>query len=502
MADYRTPGVYIEEKNAFPGSAVAVNTAVPVFIGYTETAIRNGKDLTGSPVRISSFAEYHEIFGGGFKHKYKIEIAGKNASNTFTSNNVKYVLSTKNRFYLYDAMRLFYSNGGADCYIFSVGGYFEKDSNTGLNTETVNKVSKDTLSSDKVWYELKKEIEPTLIVIPDAVSCADGDKNTDFYSIYQQVLNHCANMQSCFGIFDVLDGELADNVVENFRTGIGTTFLNYGAAYYPWLKTAVVPASEIDHLNIDETSAGALTLEQLLNNDGQAKNVIAGIRNNIGDTKSQHQGLLASSPTYVSIINEIRSNLNTLPPSAAMAGIYTLIDNSRGVWKAPANVSVSNVSAPTVNVTHEQQADLNVSPTTGKSINVIRPFPGIGTLVWGGRTLDGNSQDWRYINVRRTIIMIEQSLKLAIRAYVFEPNTADTWITISSMINNFLNNLWKQGALAGAAPEQAFDVQVGLGTTMTPTDILDGKMLITVRLAISRPAEFIILTFQQMQQQS
>jgi len=143
-----------------------------------------------------------------------------------------------------------------------------------------------------------------------------------------------------------------------------------------------------------------------------------------------------------------------------------------------------------------------VDVMAGRSINVIRPFPGVGTLVWGARTLDGNSQDWRYINVRRTLIMIEQSLKLATRAYVFEPNDASTWITVKSMFTNFLINLWKQGALAGAVPEQAFDVQIGLGATMTPTDILDGIMRITVKVAVVRPAEFIVITFQQQQQLS
>jgi phage tail sheath protein FI len=98
--------------------------------------------------------------------------------------------------------------------------------------------------------------------------------------------------------------------------------------------------------------------------------------------------------------------------------------------------------------------------------------------------------------------MIEQSLKLSARAYVFEPNDAGTWITVKSMITNFLTNLWKQGALAGAVPEQAFNVQIGLGVTMTPNDILDGIMKITVQVAIVHPAEFIVITFQQLQQQS
>jgi phage tail sheath protein FI len=218
--------------------------------------------------------------------------------------------------------------------------------------------------------------------------------------------------------------------------------------------------------------------------------------------KHLHQGLKAVSPTYGNIINEIRIKLNQLPPSGAMAGIYTSVDNSRGVWKAPANVSVNMVNAPAVNISSEGQQNLNVDVMAGKSINVIRSFPGIGSLVWGGRTLDGNSQDWRYINVRRTLIMIEQSIKLATRAYVFEANDANTWVTVKSMIENFLTNLWKQGALAGAGPEAAFDVQIGLGSTMTPTDILDGKMLITVKVALVRPAEFIVITFQQQQQTS
>jgi len=159
------------------------------------------------------------------------------------------------------------------------------------------------------------------------------------------------------------------------------------------------------------------------------------------------------------------------------------------------------VIAPVVNISSEQQESLNVDVIAGKSINVIRTFSGIGTLVWGGRTLDGNSQDWRYINVRRTLIMIEQSIKLAARAYVFEPNDANTWTTAKCMISNFLTNLWKQGALAGSLPEQAFDVQIGLGTTMTPNDILDGKMIVSVKVAVVRPGEFIVITFEQQMQQ-
>jgi phage tail sheath protein FI len=212
--------------------------------------------------------------------------------------------------------------------------------------------------------------------------------------------------------------------------------------------------------------------------------------------------LRAISPQlYGSIFREIKDRLNLLPPAAAMAGVYTMVDNTRGVWKAPANVSLSAVVSPAVNITHDDQEDLNVS-AMGKSINAIRPFIGEGVLVWGGRTLDGNSLDWRYIQVRRTIMMLEESVKMAARAYVFENNVASTWVTVKSMINTFLTGIWKRGGLAGASPGDAFNVFVGLGETMTPDDILEGILRVTVLVALVRPAEFIEITFQQKMQES
>ena len=219
-----------------------------------------------------------------------------------------------------------------------------------------------------------------------------------------------------------------------------------------------------------------------------------------------HKGLLTSSlrtmsPLFKTILDAIRHQLNLLPPSAAMAGIYTMVDATRGVWKAPANVSLNSVVSPAVSISHAEQEDLNVT-TQGKSINAIRSFIGEGVLVWGARTLDGNSLDWRYINVRRTLIMLEESCRLAAKALVFEPNVSSTWVTIKSMISNFLNGIWKRGGLAGAVPDDAFSVHVGLGETMTPDDILEGIMRITVLVAVSRPAEFIEITFQQQMQKS
>jgi hypothetical protein len=184
-----------------------------------------------------------------------------------------------------------------------------------------------------------------------------------------------------------------------------------------------------------------------------------------------------------------------------MAGIYSMVDNARGVWQSPANVSMNSVVKPAVNITNEDQEDLNV-PLDGKAVNAIRTFPGKGVLVWGARTLDGNSMDWRYISVRRTVVFIEQSIKYAVEAVVFEPNDEPLWINVKTMITNFLTSVWHQGALAGATPQDAFSVNVGLGSTMTPADILDGILRISVGVAITSPAEFIIITFQQKMQTS
>lgn len=206
--------------------------------------------------------------------------------------------------------------------------------------------------------------------------------------------------------------------------------------------------------------------------------------------------------TYNKILAEIANLPITLPPSGAIAGIYAKTDSNRGVWKAPANVSLNYVIKPTVKITNTIQDGLNVDTTAGKSINAIRNFTGKGNLVWGARTLAGNDNEWRYVPVRRFFNMAEESIKKATEQFVFEPNDANTWIRVRAMIENFLTLQWRAGALAGAKPEQAFYVKVGLGQTMTSLDILEGRMIVEIGMAVVRPAEFIILQFSHKMQES
>ncbi|KPQ09868.1 MAG: bacteriophage tail sheath protein [Algoriphagus marincola HL-49] len=210
----------------------------------------------------------------------------------------------------------------------------------------------------------------------------------------------------------------------------------------------------------------------------------------------------AEKSLYNAIKAKLESKVMTLYPSAAMAGVYARVDGQRGVWKAPANVSLRGVSQPSVLLSSPDQEPLNVDATSGKSINAIRLFPGKGNLVWGARTLAGNDNEWRYIPVRRLYIFVEESVKKATEFVVFEPNDANTWMRVKAMIENFLSGLWREGALAGAKPEQAFFVRVGLGQTMTSLDILEGRMNVEIGLAAVRPAEFIILKFSHKLQES
>jgi hypothetical protein len=211
--------------------------------------------------------------------------------------------------------------------------------------------------------------------------------------------------------------------------------------------------------------------------------------------KTLNESLVASFGTYKDLIGKAADALNILPPSGMIAGVYAAIDRDRGVWKAPANVSLNNVIGPVVKISHEQQAEFNIDVNSGKSINIIRSFTGKGTLVWGARTLAGNDNEWRYINVRRFFNFVEESVKKATGQFVFEPNDANTWVKVQAMIENFLTTLWRQGALQGVKPEHAFYVAVGLGKTMTALDILEGRMIIEIGMAAVRPAEFIILRF-------
>lgn len=683
MPTYKTPDVYVEEISVFPPSVAEVETAVPAFIGYTERDTYKGKSYRNEPTRVTSLAEYKEIFSGG----PSLKITEVKLKDDNSVDEVKF----KDQYYMYDSLELFYANGGGKCYIISVGNF----------GATISRVDlKEGLK------KLALEDEPTLILFPDAPLLIP---KTDLYALQQDALSQAAELMDRFVIMDLHMDSNDENDFEDFRNNIGVNNLKYGAAYMPYLKTALpkkiylsdlldssgesvikkqakvdpadLTASDevkarlesyknlisferdvsdlteiggVQHTDIDEAykalssdfysnsnqanfnklleyvygllkaadKASELTNKYIGKLSGAKKTAIenASIEKYIKDkttastdmltavaklnsyivsapslplvsaflntpgniTATKDDGTVVGSAdasahtfsaewgttftnitdmadattvygaaggteavtlqtvephyrkefeiirTYINDLNTAADSLSltfedlitmqipsyknikdfiskeeaTIPPSGTIAGVYSYVDRTRGVWKAPANVSLNSVNGVTEKIDNKAQEELNVDVVAGKSINAIRSFAGKGVLVWGARTLAGNDNEWRYISVRRFFNMVEESCKKSTYWAVFEPNDANLWIKVKAMLENYLIEKWRDGALAGAKPEHAFFVNVGLGKTMTAQDILEGRLIIEIGMAAVRPAEFIILRFMHKMQES
>ncbi|MEM8962010.1 MAG: phage tail sheath C-terminal domain-containing protein [Acidobacteriota bacterium] len=449
---YRTPGVYVEEISTLPPSVAEVSTAIPAFLGCTE----KGPAIA----RVNTMLEFEQRFGGPDPQAFDVFVT--DGDGTRTISEIKPVPKAPGDFdyRLYHAVRHYFQNGGGGCWIVSVGGYGEAPA------------QEDFLNG---LARLEKEDEPTLIVLTDAV----GLGADDYFAVCQQALAQCNDLGDRFAILDVPRSDRSlDEDVEAFREGVGSEYLKYGAAYLPYLMTSI-------SVSYDETSVTVLT-----------ENAAEDDPDTLDELETKETAL------YQAIRAALVGRRIVLPPSAAVAGIYASVDRDRGVWKAPANVSVAGVVGPVEKITHGEQEKLNIDPTGGKSINAIRAFTGRGTLVWGARTLAGNDNEWRYINVRRLFNLIEESVQNATAFAVFEPNGATTWLKVKGMIESYLFGLWERGALAGSTPEAAYFVNVGLNKTMTPRDVLEGRMIVEIGVAAVRPAEFIILRFTHKLQEA
>ena len=354
MATYLTPGVYVEEIPKFPPSVAPVATAIPAFIGYTEK-----DDLKLKATRIESLVDFEQLFGGPqLETDITVSInetsaaGGKPATSVVTANLDP---AKRSKHVLYYALQLFYANGGNTAYVVSAGKY--------------NAIaSGPTLSGLQAALEpVRTADEPTLIVIPEATSLAIGD----FKTLTDAALSQCKNLGDRFAIIDAhgkdkplwdLSTKLKD-AIANFRSeGVGTSNLNYGAAYAPYLETVLdyqYDESQIVVAHKVGNAAGTLDAKKL---------------SEVKPLNSQLYERAKAAITGYPLI---------LPPSGAMAGIYAQVDATRGVWKAPANVSVSAVTKPTIEFSNTEQDDMNVDATAGKSVNAIRTFVGKGTLRLG-----------------------------------------------------------------------------------------------------------------------
>ena len=193
---------------------------------------------------------------------------------------------------------------------------------------------------------------------------------------------------------------------------------------------------------------------------------------------------------WIKVFDPLDKKDTFIPPSGSVMGIFARSDNNRGVHKAPANEVLANCTGLYANYNVIEQDLLNP-----KGVNLIRKFPGAGIRVWGARTASSKPL-WKYVNVRRLFIYIEESIKANTNWVVFEPNDVALWSRVKRTVEIFLEGIWRTGALVGASPSEAFFVDVG-PNTMSKDDIDNGRLICTIGVAPVKPAEFVIFRITQ-----
>jgi phage tail sheath protein FI len=275
----------------------------------------------------------------------------------------------------------------------------------------------------------------TMVVVPDLVTAArkaDGTLDLGLWKAVQtSLIAHCEQHGNRMAVLDAPPGMNPQQIME-WRSGVAMYDSAFAALYYPWIK----------------------------------------VENPIG-------------------VNGDREVF--IPPSGHIAGLWARTDESRGVWKAPANDTIRGCLDIERSITQNEQSLLNPI-----GINCIRPFGTRGIRVWGARTLASDT-DWRYINVRRLFNMIETTIMEGTQFAVFEPNDVTLWEGVSRTLTGFLRGLWTAGALFGDSAEQAFYVKCD-SETNPPESIDMGKLVVEVGIAPVKPAEFVVFRISQQKQ--
>jgi uncharacterized protein len=275
----------------------------------------------------------------------------------------------------------------------------------------------------------------TMVIVPDLVTAARKDDGTIDLGLWKAVqtslLSHCEQQANRMAILDAPPG-MTPQQIKEWRSEVAMYDSAFAALYYPWIK----------------------------------------VENPIG-------------------VNGDREVF--IPPSGHIAGVWARTDESRGVWKAPANDTIRGCLDVERSITQNEQSLLNPI-----GINCIRPFGTRGIRVWGARTLSSDT-DWRYLNVRRLFNMIETSIMEGTQYAVFEPNDVTLWEGVTRTLTGFLRGLWSAGALFGTSEDQAFYVKCDAETN-PPESIDEGKLIVEVGLAPVKPAEFVVFRISQKKQ--
>ena len=564
MAEYLSPGVYVEEHDNGSKPMEGVSTSVAGFIGM---AVKG--PTVGVPVLVTSFADYQRKFGG---------YLSENSHGQYR--------------YLPYSVEQFFQNGGSRCYVMRVAPIDARTSFKEINQKLRFSASSVGEWGDKILISISKDSKAKTQILEenleegryefksvngfnegDVVMFDDG--NTQIYNKIKRIVGHNVEFEEPFS-GDVIDKNLipkkvittcelniiirCEETVEKYdKVSLNVKSPNYilSKLNRSELVKVDVLSEDIEAMSIIEQIYGedvnkfsfALSdgydgtlmsvdasvyigedkgpsnrtgLQSFLDNNVVSMMAIPGITdpsvlvsliahcenlasrmaildipkdmvkvNEIVDYRSMFDSTYAAVyHPWIQVYDSLEKKATHIPPSGAIAGIYARSDTQRGVYKAPANETVLCTGLSCLYNKGEQDI-LNPS-----GVNLLRAFPGQGIKVWGARTCSSD-QALKYINVRRLLIFIEESIKVNTNWAVFEPNNELLWMRVQRTITNFLTTLWATGALAGAAPAEAFFVDVSRNT-MSPDDIANGRLICNIGVAPTRPAEFVIFKVTQL----
>ena len=514
MPEYKTPGVHIEEVERGPKPVEGVSTSVAGFLGVTERGPLG-------PELVTSFADYQRLYGG-FETDDAWTASGSDTTLPF-------------------AVRGYFENGGNRAYVARI---------VPENWITNTRIADVTLTSGSTDVLTVKAIGPGLwggnvaVDIDDASSGASNrfklrvgywrnasDLSTDYDTItdaaneglpdHEEVYDELsADKTETNYVKSIVDGSSGLITIEDEGSASapdnGTSSLSFGVSSPDSALDKKVEASdftgdatserrgietfdevdEITMVSVPDENAFSGIRKAVIGHCERRKDRIAilGSAPNTtltgfpsGDLRSEYAALYYPR---LSVRNPETGLERNVPPGGHVAGIYARSDAAVGVHKAPANESVRGIAGLERTVTKEDQQSLN--PV---GVNCIRNFQGRGTLLWGARTTS-DDPSWKYVNVRRLFMYVEESIEEGTQWVVFEPNNPDLWARVRQSISNFLTGLWEDGALMGTSPDEAFFVKCDR-TTMTQNDIDNGRLICEIGIAPVKPAEFVVFRISQ-----
>jgi phage tail sheath protein FI len=319
----------------------------------------------------------------------------------------------------------------------AAGAFYRNGGKDAYFVRVTDKASAKKSDFQAAFARLEKVRDVSIVALPGEALAADGSGN----AAVAEALAHCLKMGNRMVIIDPPPATALTTAASVDALKLPTS--NYSALYYPWLRI--------------------------------------------------------SNPLFNADSNPTAERILTMPPSSFAAAVWSRTDGRRGVWKAPAGVETQliGVAGLEFEVGDGDQDQLNPL-----GVNCVRTLPSFGAVVWGARTLATKADpQWRYVPVRRTAIMIEQSIYNGIQWAVFEPNDASLWSSLRVNIGGFMDGLFRAGAFQGTKASDAYFVRCGLGDTMTQDDIDRGQVTVVVGFAPLKPAEFVVVRIQQKLQQ-